>query len=173
MKTNLRHNTIGNPLVTLFALLTLFVSFGAISEPTPLPEAQLIEFKSGQKLSTKDFQGKVLYLDFWASWCIPCKKSFPFMNQLLTRYDSDKFQVVAVNMDAFREDADEFLKNIPANFPVYENPKETLALKLNLPGLPVAYIVNAKGEIVAKHTGFNDEKKAKKIKQLDYLLGQK
>ena len=169
MTKNLRHNL----PVSLLMLLALFVSFHALSKPIPLPEAELIEFKSGEKLNTKDFKGKVLYLDFWASWCIPCKKSFPFMNDLLTRYDSEKFQVVAVNMDAFREDADEFLKKIPANFPVYENPRETLAQQLDLPGLPVAYIVSAEGKIVAKHTGFNDEKKAKKIKQLDYLLGQK
>lgn len=160
-------------VLILFSLLTLIPSMSVDAKTVPLPQAELIDFESGKKLNTHDLKGKVLYLDFWASWCIPCKKSFPFMNDLLTRYDSDKFQVVAVNMDTFREDADQFLKDIPANFPVYGNPGETLAKALKLPGLPVAYIVNADGQIVAKHTGFNDDKKAKKLKQLDYLLGQK
>ncbi len=162
--------SIGPSFLTLFCLL---LSFNAVSAAQPLPESQLIDFKSGQKLTTKDLQGKVLYLDFWASWCIPCKKSFPFMNELVQRYDAEKFQIVAINMDEYREDAETFLKNIPANFPIYQNPEDVLASKLKVPGLPVAYIVDAKGDVIAKHIGFNDKKKAKKIQQLDSLLGQK
>ena len=95
------------------------------------------------------------------------------MNELHQRYDPEKFEIVAINMDEYLVNAYKFLKKIPADFTIYQNPENTLAEQLKLPGLPVAYIVDAKGEIVAKHTGFNEKKKLKKLQQLDYLLGKK
>lgn len=137
-----------------------------------LPQAELTDFKSGAAVNTSELQGKVIYLDFWASWCKPCKKSFPFMNEITEKYDADKFQVVAINMDEFRKDAEKFLQEVPANFTIYQDNTKELAKNLDLPGLPVAFIVNANGEVVARHIGFNDRKKQKKLQQLDYLLGQ-
>lgn len=156
-------------IVTTFLLSSVaFLSSAAID----FPEANLVNFKTGEKTSMASFQGKVLYVDFWASWCIPCKKSFPFMNDISKTYPNDKFQVIAINMDETKADAEKFLQNYPANFTVFTNPDNKLAKTLQLPGLPMAYIVNAQGEIVARHAGFNENKKAKKIKQLNFLMEQ-
>lgn len=153
-------------VVTSFLFSLLPFSSAAVE----FPKAKLINLTTGEKTSMEQLQGKVLYVDFWASWCVPCKKSFPFMNELTKQYPSDKFQVVAINMDETKADAEKFLKSYPAQFTVFTNPDNKLAKTLQLPGLPMAYIVDAQGEIVAKHAGFNDNKKAKKIKQIKYLM---
>ena len=152
-----------------FLLLPLCIHATSLKQ---LPEATLVNFHNSETITTEQLKGKVVYLDFWASWCKPCKKSFPFMNQLKQRYPSDKFQIIAINMDESKQDAIRFLDKMPAQFGIFQNPNNTLASELKLPGLPVAYIIDKNGEIVAKHTGFNDSKKKKKLKQLDYLMEQ-
>lgn len=154
----------------MIALGLFFIMVPAHS--TSLPQAELIDFYTGEQVTVDKLNGKVLYLDFWASWCKPCKKSFPFMNELTETYPEDSFQVIAINMDEKKEDAQEFLNKLPAEFGIYLNPENTLATALEVPGLPVAYIIDKKGNIVARHIGFNDRKKAKKHKQISYLLEQ-
>ena len=163
--------------ITKFCTAIIIMMLSVISffsqAATEFPEANLVNFKTGEQISMETLKGKILYVDFWASWCTPCKKSFPFMNDISKNYPSDKFQVIAINMDETRGDAEKFLKNYPANFNVYTNPNNKLAKTLQLPGLPIAYIVNADGEIVARHAGFSSSKKAKKIKQINELMEQK
>lgn len=158
-------------ILSLFMTLSVTGLANAAKLPMPLPETQFQEFTSKAQFNASDLQGKVIYLDFWASWCVPCRKSFPFMNELSKRYDSEKFQVIAVNMDEEQADAEAFLAQYPAQFSIVTNPNNALAKKLNIPGLPVAYIINADGMILARHIGFNSSKKRKKLQQLDSLLG--
>ncbi len=63
-----------------------------------------------------DFKGRVVYVDFWASWCAPCKQSFPWMNEMQAKYGARGFSVVGINVDQKREDADKFLVSTPAKF---------------------------------------------------------
>lgn len=149
----------------------IFCSMNLFAKQT-LPETSLKNFRTGEVISTSALQGKVLYLDFWASWCKPCKKSFPFMNELHNQYPADQFAIVAINMDEYPADAEKFLKEIPAEFTIYTNESNTLATSLELPGLPVAFVIGKDGEIKGRHIGFNDRKKSKKIQQIDYLLQQ-
>lgn len=137
-----------------------------------MPETELTHFRTGEKVSTKDLLGKVVYLDFWASWCIPCKKSFPFMNEIYHQYPKEHLAVIAINMDESPEDAVKFLESVPADFDIYTNADKSLITALDLPGLPTTYLIDKNGQIKARHIGFNERKKAKKIKQLKYLLGQ-
>ena len=157
-------------MIKALPFLLLLISSSVNSQP--IPETQLINFKTGETISTTSLQGKVLYLDFWASWCKPCKKSFPFMNELHNKYPSDKFAVIAINMDENREDAESFLAQLPAEFEVYTNPDNELAKSLELPGLPVAFVVDSNGEIKGRHIGFNKRKVGKKHKQIDFLINQ-
>ena len=156
----------------VIALLTSSIAFSSLAA-TQFPDAVLVDFKIGKTTSIAEFKGKVLYIDFWASWCVPCKKSFPFMNEISKNYPDNQFQVIAINMDENKSDAEVFLQNYPANFTVFTNPGNKLAKTLQLPGLPMAFIINAQGEIMAKHAGFNNSKKAKKIQQLNLLMEQK
>ncbi|MCC2603794.1 TlpA family protein disulfide reductase [Planctobacterium marinum] len=138
---------------------------------SPLPEVTLIDFATGQQISTAQLKGQVVYLDFWASWCKPCKKSFPFMNELQKKYATEDFKVVAINMDEFADDAKRFLAEIPADFAIYTDPEKQLAESLKLPGLPVAFVIDKDGIIRGRHIGFNERKKQKKIQQIEHLIG--
>ncbi|BDX06971.1 TlpA family protein disulfide reductase [Planctobacterium marinum] len=156
--------------VMLFCALYFGLSTSA-SANTPLPDIELRDFHSGETLSKADLQGKVVYLDFWASWCKPCKKSFPFMNELNAKYSNQEFKIVAVNLDEFAEDAQQFLSEIPAEFKIYSDPDKQLAEALQLPGLPVAFVIDKQGNIRGRHIGFNERKKNKKIQQIEHLIG--
>jgi len=75
-----------------------------------------------EQLDLGNYRGKVVYLDFWASWCKPCRKSFPWMNRLLLKYPAEKFTVVTVNLDAETDAMHRFLSRYQANFDIFHDP---------------------------------------------------
>jgi len=104
-------------------------------------------------------KGKVIYIDFWASWCVPCRKSFPWLNKMQSEYSDQNFTVLSVNLDADHELAKQFLTETPAKFPIFYDPKGKVAKAFKLKGMPSSYIVNKEGKIVSSHVGFTDKKK--------------
>lgn len=105
--------------------------------------------------SVESFRGQVLYVDFWASWCGPCRLSFPWMNEMQAKYQEQGLTVVGVSLDRFRADADRFLQEVPADFTIAYDPDSELVRVFGVRGMPSAYIINREGEIVASHVGFN------------------
>jgi thiol-disulfide isomerase/thioredoxin len=118
----------------------------------------------------KKYKGSVVYLDFWASWCTPCRKSFPWMNAMQQKYGDKNFQVVSVNLDTERSLADKFLAKTPANFTILYDPDGSLASELKLKGMPSSFLINAQGQIINAHVGFNDKKKIKYEQQIKQSL---
>jgi len=115
-------------------------------------------------------KNKVIYIDFWASWCIPCRQSFPWMNNMQEKYKAQGLTIISINLDQDKINADEFLAEIPSNFPVLFDPKGKLAKKFKLKGMPNSFIINRQGELVSKHVGFNDEKKIQFEEEIIHLL---
>lgn len=115
-------------------------------------------------------KGDVIYIDFWASWCVPCRQSFPWMNSLKAKYQTDGFTIISINLDHSRALADGFLKEVTANFPVIYDPKGLIARKYKLKGMPSSFIVDRTGQIVSAHVGFNQEKRIAYEKEIDALL---
>ena len=134
----------------LFGLLTLISS--AVSASPSQEFDQLLE----------QHAGKVIYVDFWASWCAPCKKSFPWMNQMQMRHQSEGFVVISINVDSETEAAVQFLDETPANFDVIYDPNGELATRFELMGMPSSFIVDRQGQFSKMHVGFN------RSKQIDY-----
>jgi thiol-disulfide isomerase/thioredoxin len=160
-----------NKILLILCLGTFNLS--ALERGDPLPPVTLIKWNSDKLLvDLQKFQGKVLYIDFWASWCIPCKKSFPMMNELRNKYHSDELEIVAINMDEYREDAEKFLTKHPALFTILTGNAET-AKAFEIPGLPTAYLVNQQGVIMSRHIGFNKKSPEKTIKRINFLLANK
>ena len=118
----------------------------------------------------KPYKGKVVYLDFWASWCAPCRKSFPWMNDLKNKFDNDKFVVVSVNLDADKKLAERFLSQVPANFSITYDPNGDLAGELQLKGMPSSFLINTEGKIVSAHMGFTEKKKLRYEQEIKELL---
>lgn len=117
-------------------------------------------------------KGKVIYVDFWASWCVPCRKSFPWMNDMQAKYADKNFTILSVNLDAEPDLAETFLKETPAQFPIFYDPKGKVARAFKLKGMPSSFIINKKGKIVSSHVGFTEEKKLKYQQEILSLLGE-
>ncbi|MCU8059227.1 TlpA family protein disulfide reductase [Shewanella sp. SM55] len=123
-----------------------------------------------QAVSLSEFKGKVVYVDFWASWCGPCRKSFPWMNEIQKKYQDQGLAVVAINLDTDNELAQEFLKQVPANFSVRFNPEGDVARSFDLLGMPSSFMFNRQGQLVQHHVGFYADKTAEYEQELVNLL---
>jgi cytochrome c biogenesis protein CcmG/thiol:disulfide interchange protein DsbE len=99
-------------------------------------------------------RGKVVYLDFWASWCKPCRESFPWMNSVQSAYAKQGVVVVAVNVDQERALADAFLQQYPAQFQVYYDPSGKLAESYRVVGMPSSFLIDRSGAVRYRHVGF-------------------
>jgi cytochrome c biogenesis protein CcmG/thiol:disulfide interchange protein DsbE len=125
--------------------------------------AQAPEFVVGGQagdVTLSAFHGKLVYLDFWASWCGPCKKSFPWMNEMQKKYGAQGLQVVAVNLDAKRADALAFLSSQPAAFTIGFDSAAGVARSYGVKGMPSSVLIGPDGHVIALHEGFNDSDKA-------------
>lgn len=116
-------------------------------------------------------KGKVIYLDFWASWCIPCRKSFPWMNKVQADYANKNFTVISINVDKDFGLAQRFLTEIPASFPVIYDPNGELASKYKLQGMPSSFLINRDGKFVRGHKGFFSKNIATYETEIEQLLG--
>jgi cytochrome c biogenesis protein CcmG, thiol:disulfide interchange protein DsbE len=123
-------------------------------------------------LDLTQYRGKVVYLDFWASWCKPCRQSFPWMNAMQQKYSADGLVVVAVNVDEQRSDADKFLKEMPASFTVVYDTEGKLAEQYNLIGMPSSFLIGKDGTVVQKHEGFFGDSPAKYEAEIRQALGK-
>lgn len=99
-------------------------------------------------------EGKVIWVDFWASWCTPCRRSFPWMNTMHRKYGGQGLEIVAVNLDAERAAADGFLVETPAEFKVNFDPEGKLAERFEVKAMPSSYLLDADGNVIASHFGF-------------------
>ena len=108
-------------------------------------------------LPSPDLKGKIVYLDFWASWCGPCRQSFPWMNELQRELGARGLVVVAVNVDHERADANRFLASYPAEFRVLFDPEGKLAERYKVGGMPTSFLIGRDGKIVSTHAGFKQK----------------
>jgi len=111
-----------------------------------------------ETLDLADYRGKIVIVDFWASWCVPCRRSFPWLNEMQSKYADQGLVVVGVNMDAEAGEADAFLKEFPADFRIVTDPGGTLAKQFDVIAMPSSYVLNGDGDIVARHLGFKVKK---------------
>ncbi len=151
--------------------LAVFAVYGLLGSGNAFA-VQAPDFKlDGQQKQVKlsDYRGQIVYVDFWASWCQPCRKSFTWMNKMQSLYGKDGFKVIAINLDESRQKADKFLQKIPANFDVAFDPRGNTAEAYKVKAMPSSYLINKHGKVVHANLGFrgNDEDELeKKIRDL-------
>ena len=121
------------------ALVLLCV--GAVTRAAPPPALQPVE-------------GRVVWVDFWASWCVPCRRSFPWLNSMHRKYGSEGLQIIAVNLDKDRALADAFLMEVPAEFALRFDPAGALAKQYGVQAMPSSFLIDADGNMLATHAGF-------------------
>lgn len=117
-----------------------------------------------------DLKGKVVYVDFWASWCAPCKQSFPWMNDMQAKYGPRGLQIIGVTVDKKREDADKFLTGTPAKFAVAYDTTGKVAESYKPKGMPTSFLIGADGVVRAVHVGFREGDKAALEREIEAAL---
>ena len=127
----------------------------ALEPGTPAPQLSLPGLK--EMVDVAQLKGKVVYVDFWASWCGPCKQSFPFMNQLKARYADKGLEIVAVNLDKKRDDVDIFLAQVPVQFTIALDASGDSARRYEVRGMPSSVIIGRDGKVFASHMGFRSD----------------
>jgi thiol-disulfide isomerase/thioredoxin len=116
-------------------------------------------------------KGKVVLLDFWASWCDPCKASFPAMEELHKRYEAQGLVVIAVNVDEKKSDMDGFLKKNAASFTIVRDAAQKLVAQAGIATMPSSFIVDQEGKVRFVHAGyFGEETKKQYQQQIESLL---
>jgi len=138
-----------------------------------VPDCALTSINDTQHYDLQQFHGKVLYVDFWASWCPPCAKSFPFLNDLDRDFKDSGLQVIGVNLDQAPGDAKAFLDKYPANFTVAADVNEKCARDFDVKAMPSSYLVDRNGVIRHVHLGFRPGE-AEELRVLaEHLLAEK
>lgn len=135
-------------LAALLPNTALALSAGDAAPDFTLPDA------AGKAVTLSSLRGQFVYVDFWASWCGPCRQSFPWMNQLSQRSRNARLQIVAINVDESRADAAAFLRQLPASFTVLYDPAGTMAASYQLPGMPTSFLIGPDGRVRWMHIGF-------------------
>jgi thiol-disulfide isomerase/thioredoxin len=105
-------------------------------------------------LDLAKYRGKVVYVDFWASWCGPCKLAFPFMEQLTARFPASDLAVVTINVDRQRGAADAFLRQVRSSLPVIYDAAGDLAQTWKVADMPTSLVFDRKGTMRFRHQGF-------------------
>ncbi|MGB5397846.1 MAG: TlpA disulfide reductase family protein [Gammaproteobacteria bacterium] len=157
-----------NIFIALMFSSILLASNAVSAAATEAPSIHLPAIEG--ELDLASLRGKVVYLDFWASWCKPCQKSFPWMRELKSAYESRGLEVVAVNLDKDRALADSFLKQLDVNFVVAFDGSGSTASDYQLKGMPSSYLIGRDGKIYATHVGFRDQDKQKLEAAIQKLL---
>jgi cytochrome c biogenesis protein CcmG, thiol:disulfide interchange protein DsbE len=134
----------------LFGGAALALEKGAVAPDFVLPG-------SDSNVSLASYRGKVVYLDFWASWCGPCKQSFPWMNAMQAKYGAKGLQVVSVNVDTKRDAAARFLVVNPASFAVAFDPQGRTPGLYAVKAMPSSYLIGRDGRITLLHRGYAPE----------------
>jgi thiol-disulfide isomerase/thioredoxin len=144
-------------LPSFLALILVFPAAAAVPEDKhPGAAAPAKAATDTTEFDLTAFRGQVVYLDFWASWCAPCRKSFPWMRGMQERYAKRGFAVVAVNLDRDPKSAQGFLEKNAAPFRVIYDPKGTLAKAYKVAAMPSSYIYDRSGRQRASQQGFKD-----------------
>ncbi len=151
-----------NKLIGFLSCILLFLcGFITISHAEHLEQAsascQLTTLDGKSTYDLHELKGKVVYMDFWASWCPPCVKSFPFLNQLEHDLKDKGLHVVGINLDEKVADAQAFIANNPVDFSIVADASKQCAKVFELMAMPTSFLIDKKGNVRHIHQGFRPD----------------
>jgi len=163
-------------IVAMVLCLPLQLEAAAVAAGQTAPAVELPILSVGEappgSMSLQQMRGKVVYLDFWASWCGPCRMSFPRLEQLRAELGSEGFEVLAVNVDEFEADALKFLEQLPVSYPVVRDAAGATPMKYGILGMPTAYLIDRQGVVRLVHQGFRKGDESGLRIEIMKLLGE-
>ncbi len=135
----------------VLACLSPLVGAEAINVPAP---DFTLESRSGENLRLEDHRGEVVMLNFWASWCGPCRQEMPLMDGLYSQYKDLGFTILAVNVDENREEAHRFLDKVPVNYPILYDPESSVSELYEVQAMPTTVMIDRDGKARYLHYGY-------------------
>jgi thiol-disulfide isomerase/thioredoxin len=158
-------------LVAMVAAATAAAEWPTVAAATAVPDVTL-QAADGAAVRLSTFNGKVLLVDFWASWCVPCKTSFPALDAIYREYAPKGLEVVAVNLDEQRKNADAFLAAHPHRMTVLFDPKGIAPEAFAVKGMPSSYLIDRSGAIRFTHMGYSGNVDVSYRKEIAQLLAE-
>lgn len=152
-RPNLPANLLLSPL--LLGLL-LSSSLLALETGEIAPDFTLPMLGSETSTMLSDYKGQWVYVDFWASWCGPCRQSMPLYESFFQEYASGNLQILAINLDETREDATGFLAKHPVSYTVLWDPTGETPARWNIKVMPSSFLLNPEGKVVQAWAGFEE-----------------
>lgn len=113
-------------------------------------------FAAEDTLDLAQYRGRVVVVDFWASWCTPCRRSIPWLNEMRAKYGNRGLVIIGVNVDKDRREAERFLREVPAEFGIVYDSDGRLATSYQVESMPSSYVYGRNGELAARHLGFQN-----------------
>jgi len=138
----------------------------------PAPDFSVSRLNGDGQINLAEMKGKVIYLDFWATWCPPCRKSFPWMEEMHTRYKDDGLAIVAISVDGKQELAEKFVNETKASFITAIDSGKKTAKAYKLRAMPSSYLIDRNGNIISSHLGFRTSKTAAMEAEIKSALRQ-
>jgi thiol-disulfide isomerase/thioredoxin len=154
-------------------VLVLSVAFAALAQAEALtgaaPDFTLKSNQGGKNLRLEDYRGQVVMLNFWASWCGPCRQEFPLMDEIYKKYEKLGFTILAVNVDENSDDANGFLEDVPVSFPVLYDNESRISELYSVDAMPTTVMIDRDGNKRFLHRGYKpgyEVEYADQVKQL-------
>lgn len=145
----------------------------AVVADAPAPGFSAPHLLKPSSMKLDDYRGKVVYVDFWASWCPSCRSAFPKIDQIYAKYRERGFDVVAVNQDQELTDALRFAEQQPISFTLVTDRDHSIAERYGVKAMPSAYLIDRKGVVRHIHRGYKQDSAAALEKQIVALLEEK
>ncbi len=149
--------------------LTLILSGAASAGDAPAPGFTL-PARGGSTIQLSQYKGQVVMINFWASWCVPCRKEFPLLETIYKKYKPLGFTLIGVNVEPDQKDAEGFLKQTPVSFPVLFDAKSQVSGLYNVQVMPTTVFIDRKGNVRLVHQSYQDGAENLYMDQIRTLL---
>jgi len=153
-------------------IMAITTASSAVAEPSPAKKCLPQKIDGSGPIDFRAYKGKVVYLDYWASWCGPCRASFPFMSELQKEFANDVV-IVGVSVDTDKKDAAGFLKETNPNFLIGIDTDGVCPQEFAVKGMPSTYILDRNGDLVFSHEGFRKTDPEVLRAKLTEIVGKK
>lgn len=161
-----------NLVAAVVAAFALIVALSAAQPKAgdPFPSLAAAKLEG----TTPDTAGKIVIVDFWASWCAPCRAAFPGLKEIAEKYKDKGVIIVGVSVDEDKADMDAFVRKMTPNFPIVRDTDSKFVEKLDVQVMPTTFIIDREGKVAVVHSGYDgDRTKAEYIATIERLLAKR